>query len=404
MKIGILTYTSNFNFGTFFQAYAGLCSVRRAFPEAQVEIVNCHSAAKYQRVGYGRLNLKKRHLYPPFLIRHLRGQQRYRACQKRYLELDAGGGFHSDSYRQSADYLKAHDYDLLLVGSDTVLNFYDWDHAAQEPPMYWLPSDLPCTKAMLAASIGTDLKLAQLDEPMREKLRQSAAGFALLGVRDPMTRDFLLDLDPQLEHRIRMVPDPTFSLNVDGAPALEYLQRRRIDPQTPLIGMDLPLSVPGVAEAVQYFKAKGYRVASWRGKSVVADYDFSDMGPMEWAGMFAHYSITLTNRFHASVFSLKSLTPVIAMDCKSERVAESGLSKTSLLLESFGMKDSSHRNAQDIMEVNWLREAMTAHLTGDLASRIGTQLKRFTEEYSAYLQEVIEQVLPSRAAAARGRK
>ena len=37
-RIGILTYTSNFNFGTFFEAYATLLSVRNSFPNADVDV------------------------------------------------------------------------------------------------------------------------------------------------------------------------------------------------------------------------------------------------------------------------------------------------------------------------------------------------------------------------------
>jgi hypothetical protein len=70
-KIGILTYTSNFNYGTFFQAYATLCAVRRHFPNSNVEIVNYNSKSKSQQIGYNKLNLARRHIYPPYLVKHL---------------------------------------------------------------------------------------------------------------------------------------------------------------------------------------------------------------------------------------------------------------------------------------------------------------------------------------------
>ena len=74
-RIGIFTYTSNFNFVTFFQAYATFISVKKAFPDSKVEIVNCHSRKKYQMVGCEKLNLRKRHLYPPYVYKHLAKQR-----------------------------------------------------------------------------------------------------------------------------------------------------------------------------------------------------------------------------------------------------------------------------------------------------------------------------------------
>ena len=388
MKIGILTYTSNFNFGTFFQAYAGLCSVRRAFLGAQVEIVNLHSKAKHEYVGYDRLNLKKQHVIPQRLVRHLLRQRRYRQCQKQFLEIDASQGFFTDSYDEAAEYLASQSYDLLLVGSDTVLNLYDWNHTAQEPPVYWLPPDLPGAKAMLAASIGTDLTLDALNEPMRQTLRRSADGFALLGVRDSMTRDFLLGLDPYLKPRIEVIPDPTFSLDIDHSHAERYLGKRGIAPEVPLIGLDLPMIVPGLREAIVHFRSKGYRVASWRGGSRIADCDFSDMTPFEWAGMFGRYAITLTNRFHASVFSLKNLTPVIAIDCKSDRVTDLGRSKVSLLLDDFGMKRTHYADMTSLLDAAWIRQAMESSLAEPRTEDIRKGLATKRSLYGAYLEDV----------------
>ena len=126
-KIGILTYTSNFNYGTFFQAYATLSAVRMHFPNSDVEMVNYNSQSKSQQVGYNKLNLARRHIYPPYLIKHLSKQSRYRATERRLLEMNAAEAMITDSYLESAEYISEQRYDLLVVGSDTVLNFYDWN-------------------------------------------------------------------------------------------------------------------------------------------------------------------------------------------------------------------------------------------------------------------------------------
>ena len=43
MKIGILTYFGDLNFGTNLQAYSTMVSVQNAFPDSYVEIVPIHS-------------------------------------------------------------------------------------------------------------------------------------------------------------------------------------------------------------------------------------------------------------------------------------------------------------------------------------------------------------------------
>ena len=49
MKIGILTYFGDLNFGTNLQAYTTMCSVQKVFPDAEVEIVPIHSFKNVNR-------------------------------------------------------------------------------------------------------------------------------------------------------------------------------------------------------------------------------------------------------------------------------------------------------------------------------------------------------------------
>lgn len=74
----------------------------------------------------------------------------------------------------------------------------------------------------------------------------------------------------------------------------------------------------------------------------------SDMDALQWSGLFSRYSITLTNRFHASIFSLKNRTPVITVDCKAKRITADKTSKSSLLLDGFGLKESNYKNSDDL--------------------------------------------------------
>ena len=387
-KIGILTYTSNFNYGTFFQAYATLCAIRRHFPNSSVEMVNYNSQSKSQQIGYNKLNLARRHIYPPYLVKHLSKQSRYRSTERRLLEMNAAEAMITDSYLESAEYISEQGYDLLVVGSDTVLNFYDWNLRQQELPIYWLPESLSSKKVMISSSIGTDLDIDSLDQATQQALRDSIEGFSMLGVRDEITRDFIHGLTPQASDRVDVIPDPTFSYAIDGTHSEAYLKKKGVSPDVPIIGLDLPTGLIGVEDAVKHLKSKGYAVASWRGISTLADYDFSDMGPLEWSGIFKRFDITLTNRFHASIFSLKNLTPVITMDYKANRISRSGQSKASMLMDSFGLKDTNYRNVAGITDPAWVLRAIQAALDEPRIKELQSSISRKNIEYNYYLEKI----------------
>ena len=389
-KIGILTYTSNFNYGTFFQAYATLCAVRRHFPSSDVEIVNYNSKSKAQQVGYNKLNLARRHIYPPYLIKHLSKQSRYRATETRLLEMNAVEAMIADSYLTSAEYISDQQYDLIVVGSDTVLNFYEWNVRDQELPIYWLPQSLAAKKVMLSSSIGTALDIDALDQTTRQALRNSIEGFSMLGVRDEITRDFIQDLAPQAAHKLDVIPDPTFSYTVDNSYSESYLKKKGVSPDVSIIGLDLPVNLIGVEDAVKHLKSKGYAVASWRGVSKFADYDFSDMGPLEWSGIFKRFDITLTNRFHASIFSLKNGTPVITMDYKANRISRSKRSKSSMLMDSFGLKETNYRNVADVTDPSWVLNAIKAALDESRTEQLTLSISRKNTEYDSYLRQITD--------------
>jgi hypothetical protein len=114
---------------------------------------------------------------------------------------------------------------------------------------------------MLSSSIGTDLTLAQLNQEALASVRDSIKGFSLLGLRDQMTYDFIQSLDESCVDKMRVMPDPTFSYVVDQLPAEKYLRKRKIDPDIPVIGLDLPLDLPGLRRAIEHLKEKGYYIA-----------------------------------------------------------------------------------------------------------------------------------------------
>jgi hypothetical protein len=158
-----------------------------------------------------------------------------------------------------------------------------------------------------------------------------------------------------------------------------------VRPDVHIIGLDVPPRLIGVEDAVKYLKSKGYAVASWRGVSTFADYDFSDMGPLEWSGILKRFDVTLTNRFHASIFRLKNFTPVLAMDYKPNRISRSQRCKASMLMDSFGLPDTNDRNVADITDAAWVLRALQAALDEPRIKELQSSISRSHTEYDSYL-------------------
>ena len=132
-----------------------------------------------------------------------------------------------------------------------------------------------------------------------------------------------------------------------------------------------------------HFKAKGYRFANWRGLTRLTDYDLPDIGPFEWASISSRFSLTLTDRFHSSIFSLKNHTPVITIDHKMTRIIASSQSKVSALLDSFGIKDTNYCDATTIDNSERILVAMENSLTILGAGQIKSNLARMKDKYNA---------------------
>lgn len=391
-KIGILTYTSNYNMGTFWQAYASLKGIQNVFPDVCVEIVNYHRESIKNSVKYHHWIVpKKRHLIPRHLINDIRSRKKYQQCQKRYLGFDADQGLYCDNPDQAWQYLDKLGYDYLFVGSDTLLEFEEYHYRKNTVPIYWLPPDLGGKKFLLAASAGTHPPdLNRLSEVQRNCLKDSLSGFRRLGVRDEVTRDLLLSLTNQgLEH-LEVIPDPTFLVDIDPTPAQRYLKSKGLDLNSPILGIDVPMSLPGLKSYLNRLESKGWQFVSWRIRHRKGLVDCSDIGPLEWAGIFRFFALTITNRFHASIFTLKNKRPVLSIDCKPDRYLADGWSKSWSLLQRFSLAEKAHTNLSKINgETDISRLADQAMATFDPSS-VSRVLKRLKTQMETYLQSIAD--------------
>jgi len=334
-KIGILTYFGlDSNPGTFLQAYCTLKNLEQVFPGADIRLINYRFARCKFTIG-------KRHLVNPYLLwKDYAFYSQFRKIEKRCFRT-RGEELISLDYSRINEYIRQMDLDLITVGADTILQFLPQHRKINQVPAFWLSPEIRSKKVLCSASCG-GLDFQSIDEETKVQLRKSIQEYALLGVRDDATVQLISDLNPSNIATLQKVPDPTILHQIDYAPIGEWLQRNKVSLKEPVVAINLPHCHPCYPRLVDYYRNKGYKVASltFHGRGV--DYSFRRLNPFEWTGIHKYFKLIITDRFHGTMYALKNGTPVLALDLMPIKVTRKGFSKTYSLLKMFGLQQTNH--------------------------------------------------------------
>jgi hypothetical protein len=330
MRIGVLTIHRAVNNGAMLQAYATCTLLSRAFPGVRAEVIDYFPSKGIRKEA--RLQLRGR--TPTRVLRGMRAiLQTYRFTEN-CLPLSEER-LMSDDCELATRFVEGK-YDLILVGSDVVFEIKPPGRAYIPPPpnAYFLPPEVTAVKVGFAASAdGSDLSL--LTPKVRAAAKRSLDGFALLGVREQFTADLVVELgaDPA---KIRLVPDPTFGLDLMPTNARNRLRRAGVDFDRPRLGINLNRGALSSA-VIDHYRRKGYQIVALM-HHPEADVSLHGLlSPLEWAEAPRHLSLTITDRFHGTLFALKNLAPVLSLDVQAEYRDPKVESKKRSLLESCGL-------------------------------------------------------------------
>lgn len=337
-KIGILTYFWADNPGTFLQAYSTLQAFKKKFPDDRVELVDF----KHRKVSF---KLKKAHVNIKNFINDLNRYLKYRAVKKKHF-VTSPEKIITQDYKLTIGFLKKQNYDLIVVGADTILNPIDHNIQNHNMPIYWLPPDLKCKKVMCASSARA-LTYDDLNDHFKRNLKESVNSFDLLGVRDHATFNLIKDIGLKDNSKLRMIPDPTFTYNINYDYSEKLLHKKGIDLTQPTIALNLPKSLKFAPQIADYFRNKKYQILTLNNAGY-GDIKLIDISPFEWAGIFKKFQLVITDRFHGTLFSLKNLIPVLSIICRRNLITKNGYSKYSSLLEPFGLHETNLISALDL--------------------------------------------------------
>lgn len=344
MRILIITYSREVNPGTFLQAYGVQYVFHQLYPDAQIDLI------KHKRI-YSITAERKNANAKGSKFSFIKAKVRAIPRRLKY-ECDYRTKFHLT--RREFDFFDfdetkfnafAEDYDLIVVGSDTILiNLERNGHYG-----LMLLIGINTNKILFAAS-AAPAKFS-LTERQRDDLRKSFETFKLLGVRDNVTWKFISE-QIGLGDKVYKQYDPTFLI-----PESEFslplrirmkLERIRTKQRIVLVNFSI-VGCPFKKAMTEFLKYQGYYTVSTL-YNEDADYNLMTLSPFEWAALFRYVDLTVTERFHDSVFTLRNGKPAIAIDWNKQRFSADGFSKTQDLLSSYGL-DCNHFIAQTLDEI-----------------------------------------------------
>lgn len=332
-RLGILTFHASYVEGAIYQALALQRHLATLLPAWRVELVDLRYAKKsqeFQQLQNGRAAALEEFINTQLPL-----------SASRFLDDD-----HRRAYRYIAEAC-----DALVVGSDEVWKVQYRRRSGglrvvQEHPLhppfpnaYWPDGSLGMPRIAYAACVGSTM---WQDIPWwdRRRMRHVLRRFALLGVRDDRTREFIGWLDRGLLHRVEKVPDPAFAVDlvptVDTAALRTRLAGWGVDFSRPRAAIVVEES-PAAQAAIAAFRRAGYQTIGFDSPNRAVDVDLSasPLSPVEWMAMYGLMDVSLSQRMHGCIGNLLAGTPFVAFDARVGRRRSS--SKIEDLLREFGL-------------------------------------------------------------------
>ena len=334
MRILIITSSREVNPGTFLQAYGVQFALKQLFPNAEIELLRhkrLYNLSGGKKGGNG-INQKKSIKWLWGRISAVPRRLKYEYYYKKKFRFTKQE-FDLFDYDEQEFKSFAESYDLIVVGSDTIL--IDLKKNDKYGLMWLL--NINTNKILFAASASP--AKYEITESEKKMLHDSFSTFKALGVRDSVTYS-LLSQKLELGDKVYRQFDPTYLIPESHLSFPLYLRFivNYIKKNKKIALVNFGDRFEGKKAITKHLQEQGYYVIStlrneWADKNLMA------LSPFEWAAMFQYIDIAVTERFHDSVFALRNNKTVIAVDWIPTRFASDGSSKTQCLLENYGIQN-----------------------------------------------------------------
>ena len=327
MKILVITFSRGLNPGTFMQAYGVRTGLLKIFPDAEINYLNFPDF-KWDKGKRGKKDF----------IGHVLLQKAFAAYRLlKYKKLEKKVFAYTptiDLFDYDVNEAKAilQNSDLAVVGSDTILEKVTGN--SQQLGLNWGSSELCKAPHLFFAASASPANFSD-DKQLLERLKGIAEKFIYIGLRDGLTLD-LFKNKMKVNVPVYKQPDPSYYLDINEFQLPEYYVRKL--KRGKIAFYNFSPNFPYRKELADLIRKKGYTVVS-SVYNPYADIRIDTIGPKEWAGIFRHCNIIITERFHDSLFALRNCKPVIAIDWEKDRFSSTGDSKTYRILKDYDLQN-----------------------------------------------------------------
>lgn len=371
MNILIITFTSGVNPGTFMQALGVQTAMKLIYPDADVSFLNFPDFKRAKGIG---VRGSKDSIWHTVLQKGFAAYRliKYNALRKRH--------FHYTKFvdlfnytKEDEEYIKQ--FDLVVIGSDTILEKAYGDKG--QIGLNWLPLDVP--KIYFAASASPANFKPTLE------LAEVAKNAKYIGLRDQLTVNLFTEGLGIKNSEIFRQPDPSYFLDIDKF----YLNRKiaaKFDQGKKYALYDFNSNFPLRKELADSIRECGYTVVA-TAYNPYADICFDTIDAFDWADIFRHVDIVVTERFHDSVFGLRNVKPVIAIDWDANRFSLNGDSKTYRILQDYDLEQLHFNLATDNRLDNIIKAIQNIDNIFDKDQVTDANLK-----YYAYNEEILKKI------------
>lgn len=378
MKIGLLTYYGDLNFGTNLQAYATLLALKSIYPHDEVEIIPLHTFW-LRIIPYKSFNPVS--IYRDYI--RIKKFAQFKRVNLQVVEKEPN----ITSPQEALDYIASRNYDVIYVGADTLLELDRLPKGYDGLSCYWL-KDIKAKKIIVAAS-AKNTQFELLSKKQQADMVSAVSQFSKIAVRDRATYSLFANCVDK-EH-IEMIPDPTFSFNTDFSFADSYLGKKKVKLPNKSIYINSVGCDSWLSGVVATLKENGYFIVTPR-PTPWTDLSLNDMGPLEQAGIFRNFKLVLTHRFHEGVFCLKNHTPFI-LYAPNGMMTSDGESKHVSLLKDFNMYPQAFLGSQDTtLNLSNIIERINSVITMFDVKSIDEKMANNASIYNSYLNKTSQLV------------
>lgn len=365
-KIGIITYHRATNYGAVLQAYSLVNRLKKDFPNDTIEIIDYSTLIRskshvaeivraFFKYGFksGMEIMEKIRIFASFSNELPRSKKK----------------IVSNDIKDVFEFMNTN-YDIVITGSDAVFN---WGRMPF-PTAYLLGEDIQCTKLSYAASCHR-LFYRELAPDKVEYCKNSFSRFSYIGVRDKETESFVKYCLP--DAKICHNCDPTFFIDIERinneCKDFNVAKVFGIKNDRPLIIVMSPDK--NVGNAVMERFSDKYNVVSLFVHNAAISHHCSCLTPFEWANVFKYAEVTVTEYFHATIFSLLNGTPTVTID-KLETGSGYEGKIHDLLCDRLNLSEF-YINIDEVKKGNYkyITTLIEKNMTGDFSNRISTAIQ-----------------------------